>query len=578
MSQKTVRTFLASAGFFILTGLASSVWANAQRILPQADSFSGAWLAGYIANNDNHTDIAINYFRQALKYEPDNQLILPDMMLTLLSAGKFDEAVPLAQQLRDNVNVRRFSRLVLAADAMRRQRYMQAATSFHFQDTEVMDELTATFFSAWADFGAGNRQKAVERLEKSTSGLEWYNLLRLYHLALLHDLAGETQQAATCFQQAIADEKAGTITPDTYERLVISYAIHLLHNKQKQQAIDLLQTSAQKFSGRKTFYELRRQIERSEKPQPLVKNAVEGGAESLYNLGSTINRAGGEAYAYFYLQTARALMPKNDAVYYQLAETSAKAGKPQQAIAFYGKVNRQSPYFYDATIRLALNKNQIGTPEDAIRHLEDLWRQSQDNSQIVSLLASIYMQLEQFDKAAKILGAVLEHSSHNEKDYGNLLFQRAIAYERLQQWDKAEPDFRKALDISPRNPQILNYLGYSLIDRNMKLDEALDMVQKAAYMMPRDGFIVDSLGWAYYKLGRYAEAVNVLEKAVKLRPQDAAINDHLGDAYWRAERKLEATFQWKHAIANKPEAQELAKIQDKLAYGLKDTLPVNGQK
>lgn len=578
MSQKTVRTFLAPVGFVILAGLTSPVWANAQKILPQASSFSGAWLAGYVANNDSNTDIAINYFRQALKYEPDNQLVLPDMMLTLLSAGQFDEAVPLAQQLRDNVNVRRFARLVLAADTMRRQRYTQVATFFHFQDTEVMDELTATFFSAWADFGAGNRQKAIERLEKSTSGLEWYNLLRLYHLALLHDLAGEKQQAATCFEQAVADEKGGTITPDTYERLVISYAIHLLQNRQKPEAIALLQKSEKKFSGRKTFYALRQQIERGEKPQPLVKNAVEGGAEALYNLGSTINRAGGEAYAYFYLQTARALTPQNDAVYYQLAETSAKAGKPQQAIALYQKVRRQSPYFYDATIRLALNESQSDEQENAIRRLEDLRRPSQDNSQIVSLLASIYMQLEQFDKAAKILGTVLDQPSRNEQDYGSLLFQRAIAYERLQQWNKAEPDFRKALEISPRNPQILNYLGYSLIDRNMKLDEALDMVQKAAYMMPRDGYIIDSLGWAYYKLGRYAEAVNVLEKAVNLRPQDAAINDHLGDAYWKAERKLEATFQWKHAIANKPEAEELAKIRNKLAYGLKDTPPVNGQK
>ena len=145
-----------------------------------------------------------------------------------------------------------------------------------------------------------------------------------------------------------------------------------------------------------------------------------------------------------------------------------------------------------------------------------------------------------------------------------------MAEERLKEWDKAEPDFRKALELYPNQPQVLNYLGYSLIDRNEKLDEALNMVKKAAELRAQDGYIVDSLGWAYYKLKRYDEAVKTLENAVKLRPEDATINDHLGDAYWRVGRKLEATFQWNHAIAGKPEPEELAKIQEKLKTGLKD--------
>ena len=141
------------------------------------------------------------------------------------------------------------------------------------------------------------------------------------------------------------------------------------------------------------------------------------------------------------------------------------------------------------------------------------------------------------------------------------LDRRGIAYERTRQWDKAEPNFRKALELFPDQPQVLNYLGYSWVDMNMNLEEGLEMIRKAVDLRPQDGYIVDSLGWAYYRLGRYDEAVEELEKAVRLRPEDPTINDHLGDAYWRVGRKLEAQFQWNHARDLKPEPDDLEKIR-----------------
>jgi len=149
-----------------------------------------------------------------------------------------------------------------------------------------------------------------------------------------------------------------------------------------------------------------------------------------------------------------------------------------------------------------------------------------------------------------------------------LYYQRGICYERLKQWPQAEADFRKALELQPQQPLVLNYLGYSLVDMGKNLDEGLSMIRKAVELRPTDGYIVDSLGWAYYKLGRYEEAVTELERAVEMLPDDPVINDHLGDAYWRVGRRLEAKFQWAHARDMKPEATALAEIQAKLANGL----------
>ena len=150
----------------------------------------------------------------------------------------------------------------------------------------------------------------------------------------------------------------------------------------------------------------------------------------------------------------------------------------------------------------------------------------------------------------------------------NIFYQRGIAYERLKEWPKAEPNFRKALELFPDQPQVLNYLGYSWVDMNTNLKEGLAMIQKAVDLRPSDGYIVDSLGWAYFRLGRFDDAVREMERAVSLKPEDPVLNDHLGDAYWRVGRKLEATFQWNQARDLKPDPDVLATLQQKLMKGL----------
>ena len=130
-----------------------------------------------------------------------------------------------------------------------------------------------------------------------------------------------------------------------------------------------------------------------------------------------------------------------------------------------------------------------------------------------------------------------------------VLYARAIAHERLDNWEKAEADFRAALELNPEHPQVLNYLGYSMVEKQINLAEALDMIERAVAARPDSGFIVDSLGWILYRLGRYGEAVAHMERAVELMAVDPVVNDHLGDVYWAVGRKREAEFQWNRALS-----------------------------
>jgi Flp pilus assembly protein TadD len=151
-----------------------------------------------------------------------------------------------------------------------------------------------------------------------------------------------------------------------------------------------------------------------------------------------------------------------------------------------------------------------------------------------------------------------------------IYYFRGICYERSKQWPKAEADMKQALELFPDQPLVLNYLGYSWIDQGINLDDGMRMIQRAVDQRADDGYIVDSLGWAYYRIGNYEEAVKHLERAVELKPEDPTINDHLGDGYWKVGRVLEARFQWSHARDLKPDPEDLAKIEDKLKSGLPD--------
>ncbi len=232
-------------------------------------------------------------------------------------------------------------------------------------------------------------------------------------------------------------------------------------------------------------------------------------------------------------------------------------------------------------LQLGLNLADTGKVPEAKKHLQELI--DTDTSDLRSYLAlgSVLSDAKDYkamaalyDKAADVIGAV------PQRNHWSIFFQRAIAHERLKEWDKAEPNFRKALELNPDQPQVLNYLGYSWVDMNRNLDEGLDMIRKAVSLKPDDGYIVDSLGWAYFRLGRFDDAVAELERAAELKAGDPTINDHLGDAYWRVGRKLEATFQWNRALGLNPEEAEIPKIKLKVENGLpelKKTEPASAE-
>jgi tetratricopeptide (TPR) repeat protein len=312
-----------------------------------------------------------------------------------------------------------------------------------------------------------------------------------------------------------------------------------------------------------------RETRAGKKLPPLVETPQSGAAEALYGIGATLTRRGGEDLALVYLQLALYLAPNHSLALLSLADLYESVKKPQMAIKIYERVPANSPLKRNAQIQLATNLDAADRSDEAIKILKTVTTEDPKDLEAIMALGNIERGRKKFADCAQTYSLGIDVlPPNNDKANSVYYYYRGICEERSKQWSKAEADMRKALELQPEQPHVLNYLGYSWIDQGINLDEGMKMIKRAVEQRPDDGYIVDSLGWAYYRIGNYEDAVKNLERAIDLKPEDPTINDHLGDAYWRIGRTLEAKFQWAHARDLKPEPEELPKIDAKLENGL----------
>ena len=269
--------------------------------------------------------------------------------------------------------------------------------------------------------------------------------------------------------------------------------------------------------------------------------AQAGAAEALYGLGASIGRRGGEDLALIYLQLALYLEPTHAMALLSLADLYESLKKPDLAIKVYDRIP-PSPLRRNADIQVASDLDQLERTDEAKKRLEHLITDHPKDTEAIVAFGNILRGRKEFAECADVYGKAIANVPKPEKSNWVMFYFRGICYERSKQWPNAEVDLKKALELYPDQPLVLNYLGYSWVDQGVHMDEGMNMIRRAVEQRPDDGYIVDLLGWAYFRTGNYAEAVKNLERAVELKPEDPTINDHLGDAYWRVGRALGSAF------------------------------------
>jgi tetratricopeptide (TPR) repeat protein len=525
-------------------------------------SASGSYLAARHAGQQRDAASAAAYYRAALKRDPNNAELLDRAFLSFLVDGDVDEAVKFAERVAQADKNDRVARLVLGVNALKRKQYGSAKRDLAQSIRGPITDLTASLLSAWSTFAANDSKGAVAAIDH-LAGPDWYAIFKDLHAGLIYDLAGNQKEAGKRLERAHKLDS-------TALRVVQAYGSWLSRNRSPKEALAVFEAFDKTLPRHPLVMESMEKLKAGEKLPALVTNAQAGAAEALYGLGASLGRRGGEDLGLVYLQLSLFLSPSHPLALLSLADLYESLKKPELAIKIYERVPPGSPLHRNAAIQMAANLDSLERADDAQKHLEALIKQNPDDLEAIMALGNVLRGHKKFAECANVYSKGIATISKPEKANWIVFYFRGICYERSKQWAKAETDLKKALELFSDQPHVLNYLGYSWIDQGVKLDEGMEMIKKAVQQRPDDGYIVDSLGWAYYRIGNYEEATKQLERAIELKPEDPTINDHLGDAYWRVGRVLEAKFQWAHARDLKPDAEELPKIEEKLKSGLPD--------
>ncbi len=537
------------------------------------NSFSGAFLAARTADVDRDLDIATKLYRTALEFQPDNVDVKQRLMITLLMNGNFQEGVKVAEELKSDSSVERITTVTRAVEAIRKKEYRKAEKLLGYNGPNDLDRLLNGLLIGWAKAGSGNPKDAIASIQ-AMEGPEWFAIFKNYHEGAIALAAGDKATARSRFNDAVLDRNGGGAAPDTFLRAVTALARLEARDGNKQKALDAVSVGENFFNNYAPLGALRASIEKGQPQEQQVRDAAQGAAAVLFTIGAALNREGAEDIVSLYLQSARALDPDSADILVMLGGVAETLKKPEQAIELYKSVPEGSPMRRLSEMQLGLALASVGKVEEAKTHLKGLIDLDPKDIRSYVAYGSVLSDAKDYKEMARVYDQAVASIGLPQKKDWSIFFQRGIAYERLKEWEKAEPNFTKALELNPDQPQVLNYLGYSWIDMNINLDKGLEMIRKAVELKPDDGYIIDSLGWAYFRMNRFDDAVVELERAAELMAGDPTINDHLGDAYWRVGRKLEAVFQWNQTLELKPEEAEIPKIKAKIEKGL-PALPEN---
>lgn len=532
----------------------------------------GSYLAARQATMANDYAAAADYFTRALARDPSNPAIQESAVVAHLALGQVDRAVPIARKIEADGLMSQIAFMVLMADEIQNEQY--SAVAARVTANRGVGALADGLVLAWLSIAEGDMSTALERFD-AVANERGLRSFAIYHKALALASVGDFESAEAIF----AGKSDGPM--QTTRRGTIAWAEILSQLERNEEAIALLDETMGGAMDPEVADLRARLAGGARVPFSLVSSPKDGVAEVFYSLGQALSTDTSPDFVLLYARVAEHLSPAHVDAKMMAAELLENLGQYDLATAAYKTVPRDHPSFATAEMGRAESLRRAERFEAAVEVLEQLAAQNPDLPLVHVSAGDLYRQLERFEEAAGAYDVALELYAAAGEDQWFVHYARAICLERIGEWDKAEADFRRALELNPDHPQVLNYLGYSLVEKQIKLDEALAMIELAVEKQPNSGYIVDSLGWVLYRLGRYEESIVHMERAAELMPVDPVVNDHLGDVLWSVGRFTEAEFQWKRALSfvdeeNPSPDVDPERIRRKLEVGLDVVLDEEG--
>lgn len=546
----------------LAVGFAACNPAQQQRSLPVSQvpkaiidsSLAGNYLAGRFAQHSQDWNAAGRYMTAVLARDVENDALMQKAFVLNLGSGNFAQTRNLALMLLEREDRPDLAIIFLAADALKQGRYHETSDLLARLPNNGFSRYTRPILGAWALAGAGEKDQALELLKTGTGENDptWH-----IHAGMIEDMFGRPDVALDHYRAAM----------DNGLTLFSALIVADFFNRYGQQDVtDVIYKNLNQAHPSGIFQQPA--FSKKDKDAAQTITPPDGAALALFELTILLQEKRALDSALIYARLVEMLQPNSGFVQMIIGDIQAENDRKDEARLAYARVEKSSPIFWLAQLRLSELVAESGDLNQATSILNNLAKDKAMRARAYTALGDLYRRNEMFEQAVVAYTKALGEAESINKDHWPIIYARGMSLERINDWPNAEKDLLKALELNPENPSVLNYIGYSWANQGIHLDRALHMLEKAVTLRPDDGYILDSYGWALYQLGDYAQAVTWLEKAVQRVPGDATILDHLGDAYWQVNRLQEARFQWRRALDLLPDTQMRDLINAKLRHGL----------
>lgn len=556
MFHKYIKALLA---LILLSG--SVNFSSAQEIEPDlAEQPFGEYLTGRHALFNHQYDVAADNYLEAIKQDPENIELMQFSLSVFIAAGRFEDAFFVNEKLKEMDAQNEVSNILDFFNKTKNKSYIEALIDIDELSSTGIMNLIKPFFRAWIDAAEGSTSE-IDAVVNSFEEENNFNFFNFFQAGLIYEYLEDFEKAESFYAQALNERGLLNL------RAVEAYGKILKKNGKTEKAISILEDYIDQAPANEQLKATLIEVRNDEQFEPFVSSLDEGFAEIFYTVSTILMQDNVKSIATNFLQYAAFFKPEFPLVHFLQAQIFESDQYYRGAQNEFDKIKTDSPLYFQSKLQRAWLYNDMDRPEETIAALLKLEKEYPDNREVLNSIAEFYRMNERFAEAIPAYSKVIDNiEEENVRDW-IIYYTRGIVFDQEKRWAEAEMDFKKALEIRPEQPMVLNYLAYSWVDRGLNYVEAKKMLIRAVELRPNDGYIVDSLGWALYKMGDYEEAVPVLERAAQLETQDWAINDHLGDAYWTVGRKNEARFQWRHALSLSPDEDKIDLIKSKIKDG-----------
>ena len=556
MFHKYIKALLA---LILLSG--SVNFSSAQEIEPDlTEQPFGEYLTGRHALFNHQYDVAADNYLEAIKQDPENIELMQFSLSVFIAAGRFEDAFFVNEKLKEMDAQNEVSNILDFFNKTKNKSYIEALIDIDELSSTGIMNLIKPFFRAWIDAAEGSTSE-IDAVVNSFEEENNFNFFNFFQAGLIYEYLEDFEKAESFYAQALNERGLLNL------RAVEAYGKILKKNGKTEKAISILEDYIDQAPANEQLKATLIEVLNDEQFEPFVSSLDEGFAEIFYTVSTILMQDNVKSIATNFLQYAEFFKPEFPLVHFLQAQIFESDQYYRGAQNEFDKIKTDSPLYFQSKLQRAWLYNDMDRPEGTIAALLKLEKEYPDNREVLNSIAEFYRMNERFAEAIPAYSKVIDNiEEENVRDW-IIYYTRGIVFDQEKRWAEAEMDFKKALEIRPEQPMVLNYLAYSWVDRGLNYVEAKKMLIRAVELRPNDGYIVDSLGWALYKMGDYEEAVPVLERAAQLETQDWAINDHLGDAYWTVGRKNEARFQWRHALSLSPDEDKIDLIKSKIKDG-----------